>query len=61
MYYYTYDGSVKQFGRIIGHFSGATRASSEEEARKNLTYQAKKARGLIPSSQLTLPDKITRA
>ena len=38
---YIYNGPVMFFGRFAGNWKGETMASSEAEARKNLTYQCK--------------------
>ena len=38
---YTYNGPVLFFGKFAGNWKGETMASSEAEARKNLTYQCK--------------------
>lgn len=57
---YHYKGPVMLFGKWAGDFEGETIANSEAEARRNLTYQAKKKFNRIPGAQLGLPGKITK-
>jgi hypothetical protein len=58
---YIYDGPVMFFGRFTGNWKGETMASSEAEARKNLTYQCKKRLKLgAGASGIGLPGEITK-
>ena len=60
MVLYEYDGPVISFDRVVApRWSGKTQAVSEGRARANLSYQYKKANGLLPSSRITLPGTIT--
>lgn len=59
---YFYDGPVMFFGRFAGQWKGETIASSEAEARKNLTYQCKKKLKLAAgASGIGLPGKLESA
>ena len=42
------------------NWRGITYAVSEDKARSNLAYQAKKLLGKAPYAQVTLPGKLTR-
>lgn len=60
MVLYEYDGPVMSFDRVVAsRWSGRTQAVSEKRARANLTYQYKKANGLLPSSRITLPGTVS--
>lgn len=43
---------------VASVWRGTTYAVSEAKARSNLTYQAKKMLGKLPSTRVTLPGKI---
>ena len=46
MYLYFYDGPVLEFDRIVAnHWTGTTRAKTENKASSNLAYQFKKQYG----------------
>lgn len=56
---YRYEGPVKNFDRIVADkWVGETTANSEEKARNNLRYQAKKAMGLAYMTKISLPGKL---
>ena len=56
---YKYEGPVLCFGSLsTSKWSGETIASSEKQARANLSYQYKKAAGLLPSARVTLVGSI---
>lgn len=55
---YYYKGPVMLFGKWAGNFEGETMAGSEAEARRNLTYQAKKKFNKLPSAKIGLAGPI---
>lgn len=56
---YYYNGPVQNgFKKNIGSFSGETMAESMKEARRNLTYQCKKERGLSATAKIVLSGDI---
>lgn len=56
---YSYEGPVMVFDICVASvWRGTTYAVSEAKARSNLTYQAKKMLGKLPSTRVTLPGKI---
>lgn len=56
---YTYDGPVMFFDKLVAdHWKGETMAPSEQKARSNLSYQAKKQLNLIAGTNVKLPGKI---
>lgn len=58
-YWYTYDGPVMEFGKVVANrWTGGTFAPSEARARSNLTYQFKQQYGRTPNTKITLPGKI---
>lgn len=60
LYLYEYEGPIMVFNTCVAsNWRGSTYAVSEEEARNNLTYQAKKLLNKLPSTRVTLPGKIT--
>lgn len=57
---YSYCGPVTMFDRCIDtHWHGETRAISEKKAISNLVFQYKQQHGLVPSSRICLPGKLT--
>ena len=57
--YYCYDGPVLSFGRCVSNrWYGETYASTAKKAKSNLVYQYKKTNGLLPGTQIDLPQKI---
>jgi hypothetical protein len=57
---YEYEGPIMVFNTCVAsNWRGSTYAVSEEKARNNLTYQAKKLLNKLPSTRVTLPGKIT--
>lgn len=58
-YKYQYDGPVLFFDKLVAdHWKGETMAPSEQKARSNLSYQAKKQLNLIAGTSVSLPGKI---
>lgn len=57
---YSYKGPVMKGDQYIGQFEGQTYASSEGEARKNLTYQCKKKCNQMANSGIKLTGKIIK-
>lgn len=56
---YWYVGHVTSFGKIIDRkWTGSTKATSEAEARRNLTYQYKISHKLLPKAKIELPGKL---
>lgn len=56
---YIYDGPVSCFGRCVANrWRGETMAPTENKARSNLAYQAKKQLKLVAYANVTLPGKI---
>lgn len=56
---YVYDGPVMFFNKLVAdHWKGETMAPSENKARRNLSYQAKKQLNLIAGTDVKLPGKI---
>ena len=56
---YTYDGPVMFFDKLVAdHWKGETMAPSEQKARSNLSYQAKKQLNLIAGTNVKLLGKI---
>ncbi|MBE6724913.1 MAG: hypothetical protein E7576_06925 [Ruminococcaceae bacterium] len=56
---YSYEGPIMVFETCVAsNWRGVTYATSEARARSNLTYQAKKFLGKLPSSRVTLPGRI---
>lgn len=56
--YYTYEGPVVAFGKVIANkWSSKTIATSEENALSNLGYQFKKEAKLLPSARVNLVKK----
>lgn len=56
---YVYDGPVMFFNKLVAdHWKGETMAPSENKARSNLSYQAKKQLNLIAGTDVKLPGKI---
>ena len=59
MYLYFYDGPVLEFDRIVAnHWTGTTRAKTENKARSNLAYQFKKQYGREARSKITVPGRL---
>jgi hypothetical protein len=59
MKFYSYDGPVLEFDRIIAnHWKASTYAESEKKARCNLAYQFKQQTGRVPRSMITIPGKL---
>ena len=59
MKFYSYDGPVLEFDRIIAnHWKASTYAESEQKARCNLAYQFKQQTGRVPRSMITIPGKL---
>ena len=59
---YSYNGPVMRFDRCIDdQFKAETMAISEERARSNIIFQYKKANNLIPSTNISLPEKLVLA
>jgi hypothetical protein len=57
---YEYEGPIMVFNTCVAsNWRGSTYAVSEEKARNNLTYQAKKLLNKLPNTRVTLPGKIT--
>lgn len=57
---YSYSGPVEEFGRCVTRqWSAQTRATSEKEARSNLSYQYKKQFKKAVNVRVNLPGKIT--
>lgn len=57
---YEYEGPIMVFDTCVASkWRGSTYAVSEEKARNNLTYQAKKLLNKLPNTRVTLPGKIT--
>lgn len=58
-WWYSYEGPVKEFDRVIdSKWKSTTYAQSEAKARSNLTYQYKKKHNKAAGSKITLPGKI---
>lgn len=56
---YSYDGPIMVFDICVAsRWVGITYAPTEAKARSNLTCQAKKMLGKLPSTRVTLPGKI---
>lgn len=56
---YVYDGPVMFFNKLVAdHWKGETMAPSENKARSNLSYQAKKQLNLIAGTDIKLLGKI---
>lgn len=52
---YRYKGPVFTFDRLVANeWIGETSAVSREKALSNLSYQFKKANGLLPTARVTL-------
>lgn len=58
---FLYEGPIMVFNTCAAsNWRGVTYAVSEDKARSNLAYQAKKLLGKAPYAQVTLPGKLTR-
>lgn len=58
---YSYEGPVEVFGKCATHmWTAKTFAPSEAKARSNIAYQYKKKFGILPSTPVTLPGKLTK-
>lgn len=56
---YVFSGMVKSFDDVLSYsWKGTTRASSVDEARRNLSYQFKKHANLAVGAAITLCGKI---
>jgi hypothetical protein len=59
MKFYSYDGPVLEFERIVAnHWKASTYAESEAKARCNLAHQFKMQTGRAPRSKITIPGKL---
>lgn len=57
---YKYEGPVTSFGTIIKErWSGYTTGTTEGKAKSNLAYRFKMTHGVLPSSRIELPGKMT--
>ena len=60
MKFYSYDGPVLEFERIVAnHWKTSTYAESEAKARCNLAHQFKMQTGREPRSKITIPGKLS--
>lgn len=60
-YLYTYRGPIMSFGKCIcSEWFGETVASTETEAKRNLTYRAKRYLGLTAHSSVSLENNIKK-
>ena len=60
MKFYSYDGPVLEFDRIVAnHWKASTYAESEKKARCNLAHQFKMQTGRAPRSKITIPGKLS--
>jgi hypothetical protein len=60
MKFYSYDGPVLEFERIVAnHWKASTYAESEAKARCNLAHQFKMQTGREPRSKITIPGKLS--
>lgn len=56
---YSYDGPVILFDKLVAdHWKGETMAPTENKARSNLAYQAKKQLNIIAGTRVKLPGEI---
>lgn len=56
---FRYSGPVLYFDQVIcSNWTAETTATSDKQARNNLTYKYKKAHNFAPRSCVTLPGKI---
>lgn len=56
---YVYDGPVYRFEKMfLARWRAFVWASSEKQAKNNLTYRCKQEHGLLPSAKLTLIDEV---
>lgn len=56
---YVYDGPVYRFEKMfLARWRAFTWASSEKQAKSDLTYRCKQEHGFLPSAKLTLTDKV---
>lgn len=56
---YIYDGPVILFDKLVAdHWKGETMAPTENKARSNLAYQAKKQLNVIAGTKVKLPGEI---
>lgn len=56
---YSYDGPVMLFDRCVAdRWKGETMAPTENKAKSNLAYQAKKQLNVIASTKVSLPGKV---
>lgn len=56
---YSYSGPIMSFGQMVtSKWEGETNAPSKQKAKRNLTYQAKRACNLVAGTQITLPADI---
>lgn len=56
---YIYDGPVMLFDKLVAdHWKGETMAPTENKARSNLAYQAKKQLNIIAGTRVKLPGEI---
>lgn len=59
MKFYSYDGPVLEFDRIVAnHWKASTYAESEKKARCNLAHQFKEQTGRVPRSKISIPGKL---
>jgi hypothetical protein len=59
MKFYSYDGPVLEFERIVAnHWKASTYAESEKKARCNLAHQFKMQTGRASRSKITIPGKL---
>lgn len=57
---YMYEGPIMFFETCVAsNWKAYTTATSEAQARNNITHQAKRLLNKLPSSRVTLPGKIT--
>lgn len=56
---YRYEGPILIFDRVVtDYWKGETSAVSEQKAKCNLSYQAKKHLNLVAGAKLMLPGQI---
>lgn len=57
---YMYEGPIMVFETCVAsNWKAYTTATSEAQARNNMTYKAKRLLNKLPSTRVTLPGKIT--
>lgn len=59
MAFYSYDGPVLIFGKLVAdHWKSQTKAPTEAKAKSNLAYQYKRDNRLMSNSLVSLPGKV---